>query len=107
GIETGTEEEMICSQWNHLDLAGCGLDIQLPQQRQATVPGPLAVGYQDRGRRQQRLRGATLEHRLMHLVLENEDVPTMKQDSEGSPQPLLGPFRGIGRRLDVPTPDEL
>ena len=44
GIEAGTEELVVRAERHDPDPVGCGVDVELAQQRETAVARPLAVG---------------------------------------------------------------
>ena len=56
---------------------------------------------------EQRGGGLPLDGRLMHLVLQDEQIAAVQQDAERRAGALHGPLGRIGGRLDVAAPDEL
>jgi hypothetical protein len=98
---------VVGAEGHDLDLTFGRLDLQLAQQGETALPGPLAVGDQYRGRRQQRARRAPLEQRLVDLVLENEQIAAVQQHAERRAETLHGPLGGVRGGLHVAAPDEL
>ncbi len=106
-LEPGPEELVIRTERHDPHALGRRVELELAQEGKAAVAGPFAVGYQHRGRSEQRGGGGPLERRLMNLMLQDEQITAVQQDPERRPDALAGPLGRVRGGLDVAAPDEL